>query len=158
MVIRWSMREVTADLQREGTAQPFRTVGAVDALRAGAAELSAAGFEVERSSQTDVPLAELPPEVDLVVSRIVAEALHNVLAHGDKSRPCHIEAARDGDMLRIVVTNGFKHRPARGRRSLGLVGMRRHAALAGGTAVSQADGDTWTCRVTIPVNREGVPT
>lgn len=49
MVIRWSMREVTADLQREGTAQPFRTVGAVDALRAGAAELSAAGFEVERA-------------------------------------------------------------------------------------------------------------
>ncbi len=153
-----TLREVTGDLQREGTAQPFRTVGAVDALRAGAAELSAAGFEVERSSQADVLLAGLPPEVDLVVSRIVAEALHNVLAHGDKSRPCHIEAARDGDMLRIVVTNGFKHRPARGRRSLGLVGMRRHAALAGGTAVSQADGDTWTCRVTIPVNREGVPT
>ena len=55
-----TLREVTADLQREGTAQPFRTVGAVDALRAGAAELSAAGFEVERSSQADVLLAGLP--------------------------------------------------------------------------------------------------
>ena len=80
MVIRWSMREVTADLQREGTAQPFRTVGAVDALRAGAAELSAAGFEVERSSQADVLLAGLPPEVDLVVSRIVAVIRMNEIA------------------------------------------------------------------------------
>ncbi|MFT3887318.1 MAG: hypothetical protein QM713_04040 [Arachnia sp.] len=153
-----TLREVTADLQREGSARPFRTVGAADALRAGVAELAAAGMEVRQNPEADVLLAGLPPEVDLVVSRIVAEALHNVLVHGDKSVPCKLEATRDGDILSIVVTNGVRHRRLRSRPSLGLVGMQRHAALAGGAAVSQADRDSWVCRVTIPIDREGIPT
>jgi signal transduction histidine kinase len=153
-----TLREVTADLQREGSAQPFRAVGAVDALRVGVAELAAAGVEVEQNPEAAVLLAGLPPEVDLVASRIVADTLHNVLKHADPARPCRVEATRDGDILTVVVTNGVKHRPGRANRSLGLVGMRRHAALAGGTAVSQAEGDVWTCRVTIPINREGLPT
>lgn len=148
-----TLREVTADLQREGSSQPFGTVGAVDAARAGVAELTATGFVVEQAPEIDVLLAELPPEVDLVVSRIIAEALHNVLKHGDKAHPCRVGASRNGDLLTVVVTNVAKARRARERRSLGLVGMRRHAALAGGTAASSLNGETWTLHADVPITR-----
>lgn len=147
-----TLREVTADLQREGTSKPFQVVGAADALHAGVAELMAVGFNVHLSD-VDVALSGLPPELDLVVSRIVAEALHNVAKHGDSRRPCGVEASRGGGVLTLVIRNGTSGRSGTRGRRLGLVGMNRHARLAGGSVVSEAEGTAWVCRVRVPLVR-----
>lgn len=147
-----TLRQVTADLQREGPTKPFQVVGADDALRAGIAELTAAGFDVH-AANADVTLAQLSPEVDLVVSRIIAEALHNVVKHGAPSEPCRVAVQRRDDVLTVVVENGIKHGRRGRKRPLGLVGMGRHAGLAGGTVESAATGNTWMCRASIPLVR-----
>lgn len=154
-----TLRQVTADLQREATTVPFAAVGAVDALRGGVAELESGGLRIELADGAADRICDLPPEVDLVVSRIVAEALHNVLKHADRSRPCQVEVERDERTVSIVVTNALRprHQADRGRPRLGLVGMGRHSALAGGTVTSGREGDTWVCRVSIPVRRTEVP-
>ncbi|MDF1488922.1 sensor histidine kinase [Tessaracoccus caeni] len=147
-----TLRQVTADLQREGPTKPFQVVGADDALRAGIAELTAAGFDVHPAN-ADVTLAQLSPEVDLVVSRIIAEALHNVVKHGDPIAPCRVAVQRRDDVLTLVVENGIKHGRRDRKRPLGLVGMGRHAGLAGGAIESAAIGNTWVCRASIPLVR-----
>lgn len=153
-----SLRQVTADLQREGTStHPSTAVGSVDALSSGVAELEALGMDVDLQPGEEALLLDLPPEVDLVVSRILSEALHNVLKHADRAELCRVEVVRDGGLLTVAVVNGVKSwRGGAQRSNLGVVGMRRHAALAGGTALSAREGDAWVCRVAIPVDRTEV--
>lgn len=149
-----TLRQVTADLHREEGAVPCAPVGSVEALLEGVAELEAAGMPVGLSQNAEVPLADLPPEVDLVVSRILSEALHNVLKHADRTQACRVEVAREDGVLGIEIANGvMSRRGGAPRPRLGLIGMGRHAALAGGTVVSSGEGDGWVCRVAIPIDR-----
>lgn len=87
-------------------------------------------------------LAGLGEHEQIVVYRVVQEALSNVIRH---ARATHVEIAIDVDELsRVVVTvrdDGHGLEPTR-REGLGIVGMRERARLAGG-------------RVTVAPVREG---
>jgi len=82
-------------------------------------------------------LGRLPPDVELVLYRIVQEALSNVAKHANASR---VEArlSRRGRSLRLVIEDdgcGFDVEAAMGSRGsgLGLFGMEERLALIGGS-------------------------
>ncbi|MFF3859946.1 histidine kinase [Streptomyces sp. NPDC002209] len=79
-----------------------------------------------------VELAHRPgPTVEAVAYFVVSEALANVAKHAEASR-CRVEARRDGDLLRITVTDDGVGGadPARGT---GLVGLRKRVGSVDGT-------------------------
>ncbi|MGW8776941.1 histidine kinase [Streptomyces sp. NPDC055796] len=79
-----------------------------------------------------VQLAHRPgPTVEAVAYFVVSEALANVAKHAAASR-CRVEARRDGDLLRITVTDDGVGGadPARGT---GLVGLRKRVGSVDGT-------------------------
>jgi len=86
---------------------------------------------------TSSHLGRLPPDVELVLYRIVQEALSNVAKHADAS---HVEASltRRGRSLRLVIEDdgrGFDVETAKSSRGsgLGLFGMEERLALIGGS-------------------------
>lgn len=86
---------------------------------------------------TSSGLGRLPPNVELVLYRIVQEALSNVAKHAGASR-VETRLSRKGRTLRLLVTDdgcGFDVEAARGSRlsGLGLFGMEERLALIGGT-------------------------
>lgn len=78
----------------------------------------------------------LPPTVELVLYRVVQEALSNVAKHARASR-VDVTLRRRGNLLRLAVTDngcGFDRYAANGRdTALGLFGMEERLALVGGT-------------------------
>lgn len=86
---------------------------------------------------TSSHLGRLPPDVELVLYRIVQEALSNVAKHASASR---VEArlTRSGKTLRMLIEDdgrGFDVGATKGSREsgLGLFGMEERLALVGGT-------------------------
>ncbi|GHH48320.1 sensor histidine kinase [Streptomyces candidus] len=129
----------------------LRTDEAVDGTVQGAAETPEAVVERARSSGLDVALEQrgewdgLPPMVGPAVHRVLQEALTNAAKHAPGA-PIRVEAARDGDTLRVTVANGpaGSGAPSPGLASggAGLVGLDERVRLAGGTlrAGAVADG------------------
>jgi signal transduction histidine kinase len=90
-----------------------------------------------RATFTSSRLGRLPPDVELVLYRIVQEALSNVAKHAGASR---VEArlTRRGSTLRMLIEDdgcGFDVEVSTGSREsgLGLFGMEERLALIGGT-------------------------
>ena len=90
-----------------------------------------------RATFTNSRLGRLPPDVELVLYRIVQEALSNVAKHANASR---VEArlTRKERTLRMLIEDdgcGFDVEAAKGSRQsgLGLFGMEERLALIGGT-------------------------
>lgn len=90
-----------------------------------------------KATFTSGRLGRLPPEVELVLYRIVQEALSNVAKHASASR---VEArlTRSGRTLRMLIEDdgcGFDVEATRGSREtgLGLFGMEERLALIGGS-------------------------
>jgi signal transduction histidine kinase len=87
-----------------------------------------------------VPLASrLPAEAELALYRICQEALKNVDKHA-RARRVAVSLSRRGNSLHLTVRDdgiGFDPKPrsarGRGRRGLGLLGMRERATYVGGT-------------------------
>ncbi|MEU6863942.1 sensor histidine kinase [Streptomyces sp. NPDC046876] len=82
--------------------------------------------------ELDVDLPERPgPTVEAVAYFVVSEALANVSKHARASR-CRVEARRDGDLLRITVTDDGVGGadPAGGT---GLTGLRKRVGSVDGT-------------------------
>jgi two-component system sensor histidine kinase UhpB len=79
--------------------------------------------------------AEIPPPVATAAYRIFQEAMTNVARHAGATKVT-VRCAADGSILRLTVAdNGKGMSPAaeRGRRAIGLLGMRERAELCGGT-------------------------
>ncbi len=103
-------------------------------------------------------LGRLPSEVELVLYRIVQEALSNVAKHASASR---VEArlTRSGRALRMQIEDdgcGFDAEAAKGSRSsgLGLFGMEERLALIGGTlGVESAPGSGTRVSAEVPLPR-----
>lgn len=101
-----------------------------------------------------------PPAVSDAVAtsifRIVQEALTNIGRHSGASE-ASVTIVNSADALRVVVEDngaGFDPELACQRRSLGLIGMRERARLAGGRlSVESRPGQGATIMVEVPIER-----
>jgi signal transduction histidine kinase len=101
-------------------------------------------------------LTSLPAAVDMVAYRILQESLTNVLRHAG-GVPVRIRIRRDGDALRLGVTNtGRDGPPALPGNGLGIRGMRAQAEALGGTLVAgpRPDGG-FAVEARLPLEGEG---
>ena len=107
---------------------------------------------------TSSGLGRLPPNVELVLYRIVQEALSNVAKHASASR-VETRLSRKGRTLRLLVEDdgcGFDVEAAKGSRQsgLGLFGMEERLALIGGTLrVDSSPGKGTRLSAEVPLPR-----
>lgn len=86
------------------------------------------GVEVEYKSTFD---GRLPDETETHLFRIVQEALTNVARHSGATR-VHIELARNGERVHLMVKDNGRGFQTNGKSGLGLIGMRARAESVGG--------------------------
>lgn len=146
---------VTSALRNAQESRALPAERATGVLAAEIDRLRAAGFPVETAVEPADALDVLREDLDFVVSRVLAEALHNVLKHADPSEPCTINIRGRGDVVSITVRNKVSRRGRHPRsQSLGLLSMARHAEPFGGIATSgQAGVHHWECTVSFPLYR-----
>jgi len=128
---------VVEDISRNLRPSLLETLGLVPALRAAIAEFMkrtgvAVKFDCARLS------ARLSSEGELVVYRIVEEALKNMENHAD-ARHATVHLRQLGAVVELVIRDdgvGFEteNRPARREKQegMGLIGLRERAAYVGG--------------------------
>lgn len=98
----------------------------------------------------------LSSDVRTVLYRITQEALTNVARHAHATRATVGILQHDGSISVEITDNGCGFQaqdaaPARGRKRLGLLGMRERAEMIGGTfAVDSTPGKGTTIQVEIP--------
>ncbi|CAA9581054.1 MAG: hypothetical protein AVDCRST_MAG88-3335 [uncultured Thermomicrobiales bacterium] len=151
-------------------------LGLAEAVRAYAADIAARGparVDVRASGFPDatggtlraLPPARLDPTRELVLFRVVQEALTNATKHANARL---IEVSLDQDGVAVTATvadNGRGFEPAAamqvapGGQGLGLLGMRERLALVGGTLeIDARPGGGTRVRATVPLpdaEREG---
>ena len=134
-------------------------LGLVAALEAYARQVSQrAGpiIEFEAADGLADGSFRLPPEVELVVYRVVQEALSNVARHSAAARAVVSLVMEPGTLVVTVADDGRGFDPSAAldnrqpddrQRSLGLFGMRERAALVGGRVQieSMPGGGTRVC-------------
>jgi signal transduction histidine kinase len=107
---------------------------------------------------TDPLPARLPAEIETACFRIVQEALTNIARHSH-ARKARVELCRRGDYLEVIVRDngvGFDPKDAQARASagssMGLLGMRERAELAGGQlTIDSVPGKGSTVKLLIPL-------
>jgi signal transduction histidine kinase len=110
----------------------------------------------QRASLTlhsDLQPVALPPGADLVVYRLVQEALTNLGKHAQARQVWLSLAARDGQAVVTVRDDGTGFDTGAGvHTGHGLAGMRFRAASAGGVlALTSAPGQGTQVRLTLPL-------
>jgi two-component system sensor histidine kinase UhpB len=157
-LVREAAREGLADVRRvvrrlrPGTLEQLGLVQALAALCRDTAQV--AGFKVERD--VDRALPPLGPAVELVVFRVVQEALTNAARHADASLVRVRLAADDGSVVLTVEDDG------RGAATIepgaGVYGMRDRAAYVGGELrIDSAPGRGTRVRLTVPFDQGAAP-
>ena len=112
--------------------------------------LRRAGLAVDVQLGDDLELTE--PDV-LTVYRIAQEALTNVARHAKASR-AWVEVSRDGDTVRLRVSDDGSGPPAERRRGSGLLGIEeRLAGRGGGMELATRPGGGSMLDVRLPVDR-----
>lgn len=123
-----------------------------------AERMRAAGLVVRLT--VDADLTTLPTGVSLAVYRIVQESLTNALKHAGTGAHAEARVWREGDDLRVCVTDDAAGRarqltptprsvPEEGGN--GLIGMRERANVYGGTLdAGPAPGGGWRVRARFP--------
>lgn len=101
--------------------------------------------------------ALLSPDAELVLYRIVQEALSNVVRHAGASTVRVTIGRRDGTVVAEIADDGKGFVVAdevyRGVRGLGLFGMQERAAYVGGRIdIESEPGRGTTVRVTMPID------
>ncbi|MEY2511750.1 MAG: hypothetical protein QOE26_2513 [Verrucomicrobiota bacterium] len=118
-----------------------------------------AGLEGKFSAD---PLADdVPPHIQIACFRLAQEAITNVVRHA-QARTLLVEVGRAGTSLRLMVRDdgkGFDVAAAEARAeqgaSLGLLGMKERAALAGGSArITSSPGNGATVGILLPLDVE----
>jgi two-component system sensor histidine kinase UhpB len=116
-----------------------------------------AGLEAKFAA---APLADdVPPHIQIVCFRLAQEAITNVVRHA-QARTLTVELTRADVPLRLLVRddgNGFDVTAAEARAeqgaSLGLLGMKERAALAGGSArIVSSPGEGATVEILLPLD------
>jgi signal transduction histidine kinase len=164
---------------REGLLDLLEQVsGAIDGVRRMALDLrpstlddlglvpAVESYAREFSERWDIPVRvraranghRLPRDRELLVYRVVQEALTNIAKHADATA-VEIELEADGQEVRASVSdNGRGFDPvqtlASRERGLGLFGMQERAQLAGGTfTLRSAPGAGTTVTLAVPARR-----
>jgi signal transduction histidine kinase len=117
-------------------------LGLVSAIREYAASLSASS-ELQVSIEAPEHLPSLPAAVEVVVYRIVQEALTNVVHHA-QARTCVIRFLLDDTLLYLEIRDDGHGLPPNYKPDMGMHSMRERAAELGGACViaSQPNGGT----------------
>lgn len=109
------------------------------------------GLEIDLT--TKVNFIHLTPAVEMVVLRIVQEALNNVWRHSQSPR-AEVRVTQASHELRVGIQDwGIGFDPAQVRKSrYGLAGMRERARLFGGTTeIDSSPGNGTRIIVTLPL-------
>ncbi|WP_445151881.1 histidine kinase [Baekduia sp. Peel2402] len=118
------VREVTRGLRPEAL-EDFGLRGALVSLATSFADRT--GVRVHRLIMPNIP--PLPPETELVVYRVVQEALTNVARHAGAGQVTITVDAQHDELLVRVVDDGFGREGA--PEGTGIQGMRERALLIG---------------------------
>ncbi len=107
-----------------------------------------------------VSFAHLTPAVEMVVLRIVQEALNNVWRHSQSER-AEVRVTETAEQLRVAIQDwGVGFDPTQVKKTrYGLAGMRERARLFGGSAeIDSAPGHGTRIIVTLPLADALLPT
>jgi signal transduction histidine kinase len=127
-------------------------LGLAAALTALADRSAGLGLDVD----VDVDLGEADgpggSDVEIVIYRIIQEALSNARKHGAATRAVATVAAGSRAITVTIRDDGHGFDPTAATSGFGLLGMRERAELLGGTIeVTSASGAGTTVRATLPV-------
>ena len=119
-------------------------LGLVGALGEEARRITGPGLSVQVGAPDRLP--EIPAAVEVAAYRIGAEALANVVHHGD-ARRATVTLALEDDALSIEICDDGRGLPASPRAGVGLSSMRERAEELGGTLEmgASAAGGTRIC-------------
>lgn len=109
------------------------------------------GLEIDVTAK--LSFAHLTPAVEMVVLRIVQEALNNVWRHSQSDR-AEVRVTQTNEQLRVAIQDwGVGFDPAQVKRTrYGLAGMRERARLFGGsTEIDSVKGEGARIIVTLPL-------
>jgi two-component system sensor histidine kinase UhpB len=138
------VREITHGLRPEPL-EDFGLRGALVALASAFADRAQVRVRRELAPQ----LPPLAPATELVVYRVVQEALTNVARHAGARQVVLTATAHDGELVVSVADDGAGRRGA--PEGTGLQGMRERALLAGGRlTVEDAPGGGTVVRLAVP--------
>ncbi|WNB84666.1 sensor histidine kinase [Cellulomonas sp. ATA003] len=150
------VRELAQDSLREvrGVVSGLRTPDLAAELAGARSVLRSAGIDTRVIGED----ARLPDAVQQAVAWVVREAVTNVVRHAH-ARRCTIDldVAGDGGDARAVLTvtnDGVPAGPA-GTPGSGLIGLTERLAQVGGTLATDAGGDRFTLRATVPLRAAG---
>jgi signal transduction histidine kinase len=131
----------------------LHTLGLAGALRAQTTAASAVRVDVE----IDPGLPTLSAAVEVAAYFIALEALRNAQAHASATR-CVLALRRDGDGVRLTVTDNGRGMSANRRTGLGLTSMTERARELGGDLdVTSHPGSGTTVTAALPCERERGP-
>jgi signal transduction histidine kinase len=116
-----------------------------------------AGLEFKFSA--DPRADDVPSHIQTACFRLAQEAITNAVRHAD-ARLLNVELRRTDASLRLLVRDdgkGFDVASAKARArqgaSLGLLGLKERAALAGGSArITSSPGEGATVEILLPLN------
>jgi len=138
-----SVRRMAMDLRPAA----LDDLGLVPALRAYADKYSR-NWPLGVDVRVDGLSTRLPPDVELVLYRVVQEALYNVAKHASASIVQVSLTSRPDQVVLNVKDNGVGFDQSGGARrsgsGLGLFGMRERLALVGGDLIVQSARDKGT--------------
>jgi signal transduction histidine kinase len=113
-----------------------------------AARMRASGMDLQLERRGSAPTGLL----EMTGRQLLAEALTNVLKHGDLDRPVVVvEDWRDG--FRLRVSNAVRASSPEDGQGHGLVGMAERASLVRGTLVAERRGEEWVVEARVPAER-----
>ncbi|MEV4736090.1 MULTISPECIES: histidine kinase [unclassified Microbacterium] len=117
-------------------------------LEALFAQVRQAGIE-PRITIDPTPPGEPPGAIQLVVYRILQEALTNAIRHGDGSVDVHLAWLADRVDIHVHNTVAREITPSIGGH--GVIGMRERAQLVGGSLQAERQGPQFVVRASLPI-------
>jgi two-component system sensor histidine kinase UhpB len=148
--VRDSLDEVRR-IARELRPEALDDLGLVSALIALCSRMDTSGGPtIRRRLQPDLP--PLPPDVELVIYRIVQESLTNALRHADATTVT-VSLEADAEAVTASVTDDGMGMPSQLRRdTAGIAGMRERALLVGGRlSINSRPGAGTEVRLVVPL-------
>lgn len=127
-------RARTALEEVQALVRALRTGDELQAEAAAIPEIVAAAQASGLDVASHIDLPALAPGVRVVVSRVVQEALSNVVRHSGASR-CEVAVWPENQMLAVRVDDDGSGLPSREVSGSGLMGMRERVEEVGGTLI-----------------------
>ncbi|MGF1430365.1 sensor histidine kinase [Kitasatospora sp. LaBMicrA B282] len=128
----------------------YRTADLAAEVTGARSVLRAAGIECRIDLGPDP--AGLPPLAQSVLGWVVREAATNVLRHSEAEQ-VSVRLWRQGGQAVLELVNDGVRATAPGDGGSGLAGLRERLTAQGGELSCRQDGDRYTLRATLPLNR-----